>query len=213
MAFRPQKTHLLQTFREKNGRQFILLFLEGIVWLGFLCPLGLGARSGTNSSGSESARLLALVQETPNWPYIWLARLESGKPSEKMPVDSTGWEAQRLFLKGVAYFFIAPEYNRHRDFGRRLQILEKVLDNWKDAVAVLRKSKQPRALKEAEKISAARMVVFQRYLKEKRTRRYQGQTLAILFKGVLPRPCRVRDDSFVARVVCTLKNAKVREFE
>jgi len=140
---------------------------------------------------------------------MWLARLDSGHTPKEGSAASGDWEARRFFLKGVAYFFIVPEYSRRRDFGRRLQILEKVLDNWKHASAVLKETHQPRALKEAEKISAARSAVFRRYLDEKRTRRYQGQTLSEIFRSVLPEPCGLQDVSFVARVVCTLTDAQL----
>ncbi len=163
------------------------------------------AQTDASLSNSPAAELLALARTAPNWPYIWLAKLESDTPKGKTISDSADWEGRRLFLKGVAYFCLVPEYSRRRDFNQRLQILEKTLDNWKAAAAAFQKSGHAA---ESRKIARARGRVFQRYLNEKRTRRYRGQTLAGVFGGPKFRPCAAQETSFVAHVVCALKNAK-----
>ncbi len=170
-----------------------------------LCAIAVfPARGAGSDSGANVARLLTVARTEPNWPYIWLAHLESIGPSQKSLPDSSCWEGQRLFLKGIAYFYIVPEYSRRRDLNRRLQILEKVLDNWKAAATDFSRLKTTGARTETRRIAAARKKVFERYLVEKQTRRYHGQSLTQVFQSVLSQPCSEGKTSFVAAVVCAL---------
>ncbi len=187
-------------------RRFFLLGFGLLLFLNFV-PLSY-ARSSEKILNPRLARLLSLVQTAPNWPYIWLAELESDSLGEKTTPNWADWQGQRFFLKGIAYFYLVPEYSRHRDFNRRLQILEKTLDNWQAAARAFRKEKSTQAKAEAKAIARARENVFQRYLNEKRTRRYQGQTLEEVFGSSGVRPCSEGEESFVMHVLCVLKKAK-----
>ncbi|NOY79198.1 MAG: hypothetical protein GXO76_15200 [Calditrichaeota bacterium] len=151
--------------------------------------------------------LLRIVHTQENWPYVWLNRLEWVKPLRTDPLDSLTVSYQRFFLKGIAYFFIVPSYSSRQEFNQRIQILEKVVDNWKKSLEALEQLEKmaPRQREEWESdyhlLQQARTAVFNRYLMEKKTKRYQAQTFSHLFDFSKTDTRSGKNESFIQTVV------------
>ena len=156
--------------------------------------------------------LLQIAKAQENWPYVWLDRLESRPNSYTTATDSLRQDYRRLFLKGVAYFFILPSYASKQEWNPRIQILEKVIDNWREALKALKQLEEEdsgqknRWSYEYNTLKNARTAVFNRYLEEKKTKHYQVQSFFLLFdfskRNVLPGEKR----SFIFNVVKSFPN-------
>jgi len=167
--------------------------------------------SFSQASDLPVKELLQTAKTQGNWPYVWLNRLEWVKPLRADPLDSLTVSYQRSFLKGIAYFFIAPSYSSRQELNQRIQILEKVVDNWKKSLEALKQLKtiDPRQKEEWQAdyrlLQHARTAVFNRYLTEKKTKHYQSQSFSRLFDVSKMDVRPVQREFFVQTVVNCFK--------
>jgi len=165
----------------------------------------------SNAQNWSIENLLQISRTQKNWPYVWLNQLDLKQKSYSTPWDSLKAEYQRLFLKGVGYFFIVPSYASTRDWNPRIQILEKVIDNWKEALKTLKQLEKEDPMQknrwsyEYNTLKNARTAVFNRYLTEKKTRHYQKQSFFYLFDFSNSQARSKPGESFIQTVVIYFK--------